>query len=126
MADTTNRLAGVAYLSVDGQSYMLAGELSYSTASYARDTKGGQDKIHGYSEKPRAPYIVATLRDAGSLTLSDFNDMTKNTITLELANGKTVIGRDMWTVDAQEVKTEEGTFEVRWEGFTGAVTEQTT
>jgi hypothetical protein len=29
MSDSTNRLAGVAYLSVDGKSYMLAGDFSY-------------------------------------------------------------------------------------------------
>ena len=124
MADNTNRLAGVAYLSVDGQSYMLSGDLSYSAASLKRDTLGGQDRIHGYSEAPRAPFISGTLRDAGSLTVQSFNDMTNVTITLELANGKTVIGRNMWTVEAQEVKTTEGTFEVKWEGFSDSVTEQ--
>jgi hypothetical protein len=124
MADTTNRLAGVAYLAVDGQNYMLAGDLGYSTAIVSRESLGGQDAIHGFSEKPRAPFISGTLRDAGSLTLQSFNDMTNVTITLELANGKTVIGRNMWTVEAQEVKTTEGTFEIKWEGFSGSVTEQ--
>lgn len=49
--------------------------------------------------------------------------MSDATIHLELANGKNVTGRNMWTVDAQEVKTQEGTFEVRFEGMTGSVTE---
>ena len=46
-----------------------------------------------------------------------FNAMTNVTVTVELANGKTIIGRNMWTVEAQEVKTAEATFEVKWEGF---------
>ena len=87
MADTTNRLAGVAYLSVDGQNYMLSGDLSYSAASTSRETLGGQDVIHGYSEKPKAPFISGTLRDAGSLTLQSFNDMTNVTITLARSSG---------------------------------------
>jgi hypothetical protein len=124
MADDTNRLAGVAYLTVNGQNYMLAGDLTYSTAKFSRESLTGQDQVHGYAEKPRAPFISATLRDAGDLTVDDFNSMTNHTITLELANGKTIIGRNMWTVEAQEVKTTEGTFEVKWEGFTGSVTEQ--
>lgn len=115
MADTTKRLAGVAYLSVDGQSYMLAGDLSYSVSSISRETLIGQDRVHGYSEKPHAGSISGTLRDAGGLTVADFNAMTNVTVTCELANGKTVIGRNMWTTDAQEVKTAEGTFEVKWE-----------
>lgn len=117
MADTTNRLAGVAYISVDGTSYMLAADAAYQVSKVTRETLVGQDKIHGYSEKPVPGHISATLRDAGGLSLAAFNAMTNVTVTLELANGKTVIGRNMWTVDAQEVKTAEATFEVKWEGM---------
>jgi hypothetical protein len=117
MADTTNRLAGIAYLSVDGQSYMLAGDLTYSVSRISRETLIGQDRIHGYSEKPHAGFISGTFRDAGSLTVANFNAMTNVTVTCELANGKTIIGRNMWTVEAQEIKTAEGTFDVKWEGI---------
>jgi hypothetical protein len=116
MADTTNRLAGIAYISVDGVSYMLAADASYSVSRIERESLVGQDKVHGYSEKPKPGHISATLRDAGGLSVAAFNAMTNTTVTLELANGKTVIGRNMWTVEAQEVKTSEATFEVKWEG----------
>lgn len=116
MADTTNRLAGIAYLSVDGQTYMLAGDLAYSPSRITRETLTGQDSVHGYSEKPHAGSISGTIRDAGGLTVARFNAMTNVTVTCELANGKTIVGRNMWTVEAQEVKTAEGTFEVKWEG----------
>ncbi len=117
MADTTNRLAGVAYLSVDGQSYMLAGDLSYTVSKVTRETLVGQDRVHGYSEKPHQGSISGTLRDSGGLSVAQINAMTNVNVTVELANGKTIIGRNMWTVDAQEVKTAEATFEVKWEGF---------
>ena len=42
--------------------------------------------------------------------------MTNSTVVLKLANGKTIFGRNMWTVDVQEVKTAEATLEVKWEG----------
>lgn len=117
MSDTTNRLAGVAYLSVDGKSYMLSGELSYKLSKVSRETLVGQDTVHGYSEKPEQGSISGTLRDSGSLKVADINKMTSVTVTCELANGKTITGRNMWTVDAQEVKTMDGTFEVKWEGM---------
>jgi hypothetical protein len=117
MSDNTNRLAGIAYLTVDGQSYMLSGELSYGVSTVKRETLAGQDRVHGYSETPVAGFISGTLRDSGSLTVADFNAMTNVTVVAELANGKTIIGRNMWSVEAQEVKTQEGTFEVRWESF---------
>jgi hypothetical protein len=117
MADITNRLAGIAYLSVDGQTYMLAGDLSYSPSSVSRETLTGQDRVHGFSEKPHAGFIAGTLRDAAGLTVAQLNAMTNVTVVAELANGKTVIGRNLWTVEAQEVKTMDGTVDVRWEGF---------
>lgn len=115
MADTTNRLAGIAYVSVDGQSYMLSGDLTYSVSSVTRETVIGQDRVHGYSEKPHAGFISGTFRDAAGLTVANFNAMTNVTVVAELGNGKTVVLRNGWTVDAQEVKTAEGTFDVKWE-----------
>lgn len=116
MSDTTNRLAGIAYLSIDGKTYMLAGELAYSVSSKTRETLVGQDRVHGYSEKPHAGFISASIRDSKGLTVAQLNDMTNVTVVAELANGKTIIGRNLWTVEAQEVKTNEATIEVRWEG----------
>jgi hypothetical protein len=115
MADTTNRLAGVAYVTVDGQTYMLAGDLGYKVSKVSRETLIGQDTVHGYSEKPVAGHIAGTFRDAGGLSVAQINAMTNVTVVAELANGKTIIGRNMWTVEDQEVKTAEGTFEVKWE-----------
>jgi hypothetical protein len=122
--DNTNRLAGIAYIALGGQNYMLSGELAYSPGTIERESLVGQDRVHGYAEKPRAPFISGSFRDAGTLTVANFNAMTNVTVTLELANGKTVIGRNMWTVEAQEVKTPEATFEVKFEGFSGSVSEQ--
>lgn len=118
MADTTKRLAGTAYFSVDGVSYMLSGDLEYDPSTVTRESLVGQDGVHGYSEKPKTGSISGTLRDAQNITVAAFNAMTNNTVTLELANGKTVVGRNMWTTEVQPVKTSEGTFEVKWEGPT--------
>src|SRR5450830_379544 len=117
MADTTNRLAGVAYLSVDGQSYMLAGEVSYSVSRVKRESLSGPSGVQGYSEMPIPGSISGQFRDAGVLTVAKFNAMTNVSVTVELANGKTIVGRNMWTVDSQEVKSGEATFDVKFEGF---------
>lgn len=121
MADTTNRLAGVANISVDGVSYLLQGELTWSPSVVTRESLVGQDQVHGYKEMPIAPFISGTLRDTNNLTVQDFNNMTNVTLSLTLANGKQVVGRNMWCVNVQEVKSMEATFEVRFEG--GSVTE---
>ena len=78
--------------------------------------------MHGYSEKPQAGHISATLRDSGGLSVASLNDMTNVTVVAELSNGKTIVGRNMWTVETQTAKAEDATIEVKWEGI--SVTEQ--
>lgn len=123
MANPTNRLAGTANLSVDGQTYMLAGEFEYNPSSVSRETLTGMDTVHGYSEKPIAPHIAGTLRDSAGLSVASLNAMSNVTLVVELANGKVIIGRNMWTVEDQTVKSTDATLEVKWEGPQGAVSE---
>lgn len=123
MANPTNRLAGTANLTVDGQAYMLAGEFEYSPSLVQRESLSGMDTVHGYSEKPIAPHIAGTLRDSGGLSVASLNAMSNVTLVVELANGKVIIGRNMWTVEAQTVKSTDATLEVKWEGPQGSVSE---
>lgn len=125
MAIDPNRLAGTAEVTVDGQTYMIAGDFKYSPGGIQRETLTGQDRVHGYKEMPRAPFISCSIRDAGDLTVDNFNNMTGVTISAMLSNGKQVIGRAMWTVEPQEVDTQDAKFEVKWEGVDGSVTEVT-
>jgi hypothetical protein len=123
MANNSNFIAGTAYITVDGVNYQLEGELKYDVGRVTRESLQGQDTGHGFSEKPKAPSISASIRDSGGLSLAQFNAMRSVTVVLELANGKTIIGRNMWTVEAQEVDTTEAKFAVKWEGLQDAVTE---
>lgn len=116
MADTTNRLAGTCYATVDGVSYMLAGDFSYKISGVSRETLKGQDGVHGYSETPQPGFISMTLRDSAKLSQADLNAMSNVTLVAELANGKTIIGRNMWGTDQAETKTSDATIEAKFEG----------
>lgn len=118
-----NLLAGTAQITVDGNSYMLEGAAKYSPSTVTRTSLVGQDGYHGVKEMPVTGSISFTARDAGNLTVYDFNRMRNATVVLQLANGKTVVGRSMACVDAQEVDTTEATFDVKFEG--PLVSEQT-
>lgn len=124
MADNAN--TGIAYLSINGQTYRVAGELTYDAGVVARETVVGQDGVHGQKITPRVPFISANLRDSGGLTTADFSRMDDVTIFIEQINGKSVTGRNMWNVGETAVNTEEGTLSVRWEGAQGAVVEAPT
>lgn len=111
-----SRLAGIAYLTVAGRRLPVIGEATYRVAKVNRETLKGQSGIHGFKEMPEAGRIAANVRDDGSLKMSTVNGWTDETVVLELANGKVVVGRNMWTVDNQEVNTEEGSFALAFEG----------
>lgn len=114
--DTSNRLAGTAYVTVDGVSVMVVGQFKYRPSKVERSTLTGMDSVHGYKEKPIPAYISCQLRDSGGTTVLNLNEQTNVNVVAELANGKTIIGRGLWTTGAQEVESEEATFDVRWEG----------
>lgn len=114
--NTSNRLAGTAYVTVDGVTVMVVGQFKYRPSKVERTTLNGMDGVHGYKEKPVPGYISCQLRDSGGTTVSDFNDQTNVNVIAELANGKTIIGKGLWSVNSQEVDSEEATFDVRWEG----------
>lgn len=111
------RLAGVTGLSIDGTSYMVVSDVTWSPAKWKRETLLGLDSVHGYSEVPNQGYIEATLRDSGHITVGDFNLMRCVEVQVQLANGKIVAGSNMWNTAALEVRAAEGTFQVRFDGI---------
>ena len=123
MSGTTNRRAGIASLSIDGVAYDVAADASYFANKVKRETLIGQSGVQGYQEMPVAGYITATIRDNGSLSVAYLNGLTASTLVLTLANGKIVYGDGMWSTEVEEVKSQEATFMVKFEG--PAVYEQT-
>lgn len=106
-------LAGTAYLTIDGTSYLLV-KFGYSPATVKRETIAGMDRVHGFKQTPTPGVMKATIRDAGNMSVAAFNALTSSTVVAELINGKTIIGRGCWTVDSQEVDSEEATFDVEF------------
>ena len=117
MADP-NRLAGVASVTIDGRAYSISGEGAYRPSTAKRETLVGQDGVHGYSEMPMAGKISWKGRDSGALSIGALSVAVDATVVLSLANGKTIIGRNMWRVGEGpiEVNTEDATFSVEFEG----------
>jgi len=117
MADP-NRLAGVASVTINGRAHSISGEGSYRPSGNARTPLVGQDGYHGYSEMPRPGKISWKGRDSGAISVSELSDAVDATVVLSLANGKTIIGRNMVRVgdEAITVNTEDGTFEIEFDG----------
>lgn len=110
------RLAGITSMTIDGTAYMVVSDVTWSPAKWKRDTLVGLDAVHGFSEVPIQGYVEATLRDSGSISVSDFNLMRCVEVLVTLATGKIVGGANMWNTSALEVRAAEGTFSVRFDG----------
>ena len=95
----------------------VVGDLTYDATVVKREILIGQSGLQGYSEMPKACAISATIRDAFNLSQAAILAMTAVPIVARLANGKTVQGDTMTCTDCSEVKTQEGSFTVKFEGL---------
>lgn len=117
------RLAGTAFLAINGSSIALVGDFEWDAGISMRETQSGQDGVHGYSEAVKPGRIKGTIRDMGNFSIAALNGLVDVTITCELANGKRVTGRNMWQVGDLPVNSNQATFELAFEGPQGCVSE---
>lgn len=110
------RIAGIAFLKVDGDLYPLRGNFTVSPSSVERAGIAGQDYIHGYSELPRLPVISGDVSLDPRLSMDDVEQVTNSTVTAELANGKTYVLREAWCTAALELNSREGQTRVTFQG----------
>jgi len=110
------RIAGIAFLKVDGDLYPLRGNFTVSPSPTERAGIAGQDYVHGFSELPRVPYIEGDVSLVPELSMEAVASIVNSTVTAELANGKTYVLREAWCRSAFELNTREGQTRVRFEG----------
>lgn len=110
------RVAGIAFLIVDGDQLALRGNFTVSPSPVERTMIAGQDAVHGYQELPRVPYIEGDLTTMPGEYLEDLLLQTNSTVIAQLANGMqyTLIGAVC--KGGFENNTRDGQVRVRWEG----------
>ena len=113
----SQRRAGIFYLKVDGKIYDAKGNFTYNLGKPKREAIVGADQIHGYKEMVTVPFIEGELTDSLGLSLDALNKITDSTVTISLANGKTVVLHHAWMASEMNVQTEEGNIAIRFEGL---------
>ena len=114
-----NRIGGTAYLRINGVQRKMVGNWTYNIGNSKREAVIGPDGVHGYKEMPQAPFAEGEITDQSDLDLADFQGLEDVTLTLELANGKTVVINNAWYASDGNASTEEGKIPVRFEGLSG-------
>lgn len=112
-----NRRSGKINVQVNGQVFDAVGEFTYNLGQPKREGLVGPDRVHGYKELPQIPMIEGEVRDASNLDVAGLLNLTDATITLELANGKTIMLREAWYAGDGNVGTEEANIELKFEGM---------
>ena len=108
MTDNTNRIGGIAFLTIDGTQYPLRGSWMVSPSSVKRDGIAGQDFVHGYVEKPIVPGAKGDFSTIPGLSLEKLQSVTNATVVISLANGTTYSLAQAWTAAAFEIDSNEG------------------
>jgi len=112
------RIAGIAFLTVDGTQLALRGNFTVSPSPVERTMIAGQDSVHGYQELPRVPYIEGDLSTMPGEYLEDLLLQTDSTVVAQLANGMQYTLTGATCKGGFENNTRDGQVRVRWEGVT--------
>jgi hypothetical protein len=113
-------IAGTISFKVNGTSHQVAGAFKYSIQKYKNEMLAGHDSVHGKKSMPKVPFIEGEIRDRSNLDLQALYAVDNATVTLELANGKTIMLRGACFCGDSEPETEDAVVPVRFEGTSGA------
>lgn len=113
------RRGGIVFLSVNGELQEAKGEFTYDLGAPKRSPVVGADGVHGFSEEPKPAFIEGKITDRKTLDLAAMTRVEDATVTLELANGKTVVLRNAWYAADGVGNSKEGEIDFRFEAKQG-------
>jgi hypothetical protein len=112
------RIGGVLALRVDGQTYEARGSFQVTPSSVKRTGVAGQDTVHGYIEEPIVPQIKGDISIGNLLSVDVLDAITDSTVQVQLANGRTYVLTDAWTVAGTVIDAHDGKIAATFEGLT--------
>ena len=112
-----DRIAGIGSITVDGTQLALRANLTVSPSPIEREGLAGQDRVQGFREMPRVPYIEADISVTKDLNVSSLDTQTDVTVVAGFADGRIWVLRNAWYRPPSDVNTHDGLFRARWEGL---------
>ena len=113
----TKVITGQIHFFVNGEMMRAKGAFTYNLGLPITKKILGTDKVHGKKKLPQVPFIEGKITDGDDIDLATLISAT-GTITLELANGKTIALYEADYASEGTVDTDEGEIPVRYEGET--------
>jgi len=112
----SQRRAGIIQVAVNGEIYDAKGDFTYNLGANKREAILGADQVHGFKESVQAAYIEGEITDRGDLNVEALLNAEDVTVTLRLANGKTIALTQGWYAGDGDIGTTEANIQVRFEG----------
>ena len=111
------RLAGFLQLQTDGEIQDATGNFQYNLGGMKRTAITTADgRTVGFKEEPQTPFIEGEIIDRQTLDVEKLVNGKDLTITVKLANGKTIALYEAFYAHEGTASTEEAKIPVRWEG----------
>lgn len=112
-----SRVGGIIFVKVDGEQLQAKGEFTWNLGEPKREGVVGQDSVHGYKEEPQIPFVEGSITDNSELNMQRLVLVKDATVTLDLANGKTIVWRKAFYAAEGNTTTGEGEHEIRFESL---------
>lgn len=109
------RIGGVIQVQIDGEIYDAKGDFTYNLGRNKRESVLGADRLHGFKETPQVASLEGKITDRQTLNVSTLLELKDATVTLTLANGKTVVFRNAFYAGDGNIGTGEGEIDFRIE-----------
>jgi len=108
------RVGGIIQFKADGDILTAKGEFTYDLGGVQREEVVGSDQTVDYKEEPVAAFVEGAITDRQDLDMASVHAMAGVTVTLLLANGKTVVFANAVYAGDRQVSTEEGEANVKF------------
>ncbi len=110
------RIGGTIAVKINGEIQYAKGNFSYNLGKNLKKGIAGADRVHGFTETPQVPFIEGELTFHSDMSLTDLVELQDATVSIDLANNKTIVLREAWYAGEGTGNSEEGNVAVRFEG----------
>ena len=112
-------LVGVVSVELNGEPLRIKGTVTYSLGGKVGEAIEGPTGLAGIARKRMAAFAEIVSIDASDVDLEALQELTAQTVTINLENDKTVVINSATVVGLIEVSTDEGEFTLRLVGPSG-------
>lgn len=111
------QLTGRAFIKLNGNLLRSKEGAKLNLGGVNRPPVTGDTGVHGYTERPVAPWIECTISHGADTNLQELADFRDGSVSFETDTGKSYVLREAWCENPPELTTGEGEVTLRFSGM---------